>query len=228
MKRLLVKTYDFLFSFVYLQCDKLFSNNASGGRSNTSSRHVLLELHADVHIYIVILALTFRKLVLSDIKVSNSVHLASRVEEFLIRLHVSVESVVHSVVLAKALDRSVRADAVLSSTSNVDRCQVDSVRAIVRLNKNRLERTAFLRRSLCTTDCKYFRFYDFQLENLDFLYIYYKLELAFDKEAITSVEFQIKINHYNFAIFIMFELRVMQLECFRTRYFPPRSSNYYA
>jgi hypothetical protein len=145
----LVKTYDFLFCFVYLQCDKLFSNNASGGWSNTSSRHVLLELHADVHIYIIILALTCRKLVLSDIKVSNSIHLASRVEEILVRLHVSVESVVHSVVLAKAFDRSVRADAVLSSTSNVDRCQVDSVYAIVRLNKNRLtlERTAILRRS---------------------------------------------------------------------------------
>lgn len=147
--KLLIKTYDFLFFFVYLQCDKLFSNNASGGWSNTSSRHVLLELHADVHIYIIILGLTFRKLVLSDIKVSNSVHLASGVEEILVRLHVPVEFIVHSVVLTKAFDRSVRADAVLSSTSNVDRCQVDSVCAIVRLNKNRLalERTAFLRRS---------------------------------------------------------------------------------
>ena len=110
---------------------------------------MLLELHADVHIYIIILGLTFRKLVLSDIKVSNSVHLASGVEEILVRLHVPVEFIVHSVVLAKAFDRSVRADAVLSSTSNVDRCQVDSVCAIVRLNKNRLalERTAILRRS---------------------------------------------------------------------------------
>ena len=110
-----------------------------GATRRASSRHVLLELHADVHIYIVILALTFRKLVLSDIKVSNSVHLASRVEELLVRLHVSVESAVYCVVLAKAFDRSVRADAVLSSTSNVDRCQVDSVCAVVRLNKNRLE-----------------------------------------------------------------------------------------
>ena len=47
-----------IFIVRYLERDKLLGNNASSGWANGSSWHMLLQLHANVHIYIIVLGLT--------------------------------------------------------------------------------------------------------------------------------------------------------------------------